>query len=51
MRIKFIITCVKKNLIKIKHVPAVDMITDVLTKPLSKENIHVAREMTGMKRR
>jgi hypothetical protein len=50
MRIKFIITCVKKNLIEIKHVPTVDMIVDVLTKPLSKEKMRVAREMICMKR-
>jgi hypothetical protein len=50
MRVKFIITRVKKNLIEIKHVPTVDMIAKELTKPLLKEKMHVAREMIGMKR-
>jgi hypothetical protein len=50
MRIKFIITCVKKNLIEIKHAPTVDMIANVFTKPLSKEKMRVAHEMIGMKR-
>jgi hypothetical protein len=50
MRMKFIITCVKKNLIEIKHVLTVGMIATVLTKPLSKEKMRVAREMIGMKR-